>query len=374
MHKKNHSSVPAFWMLGLVGVGLLAGCGSVAERKQANHDFEYLDAKLVTKPFQIPAGLQTPPYGSEYKIPPLAAAVSNGPVGDAVDVRSPVQILNLVPGSRAETSGNNVTLWFTARSVTQNVDNEVWNQLVGFLTRRGIVVANLDPVARTLDTDWFYATARLTPWSEAAKENDETQVHQRYRFQLKTDPALHRTGLTAELLSHEAYIDGDKDESPLTIFERRRYSGLMLNQVAVDYDKQLRIGQVQVVNGRAAMSLGVDDNGLTAWLVDAPFEATWQRLITMLPKLNFEITSKTQSKGLIVVDYDEPDSDFWKAHDIEPFGLDSGTYRLQLGEFKGKTSITLFDEDKKPVPTSVVSKMFIGLSKAFGREQAVSTK
>lgn len=54
-----------------------------------------------------------------------------------------------------------MTLWFTARSVTQNVDNEVWNQLVGFLTRRGIVVANLDPVARTLDTDLFYATGSL---------------------------------------------------------------------------------------------------------------------------------------------------------------------------------------------------------------------
>lgn len=374
MHKHNNNTLPALWMLGLVGASLLAGCGSVAERKQANHDFDYLDAKLVTKPFQIPTGLQTPAYGSEYKIPLLAPAVSKGALGEAVDVRSPVQILNLVPGSRAEVAGNNVTLWFTARSVTQNVDNEVWNQLVGFLTRRGIVVANLDPVARTLDTDLFYATGSLAPWSDAAEENEETQVHQKYRFQLKTDSTLHRTGLTAELVSHEAFHDGDKDESPLTVFERRRYSALILNQVAVDYDKQLRIGQVQVVNGRAEMSLGVDDNGLTAWLVDAPFDATWQRLITMLPKLNFEITSKPESKGLIVVDYDEPDADFWKAHDIEPFGLDSGTYRLQLGEFKGKTSITLFDEDKKPVPTSVVSKMFIGLSKAFGREQAVRTK
>lgn len=47
---------------------------------------------------------------------------------------------------------------------------------------------------------------------------------------------------------------------------------------------------------------------------------------------------------------------------------------LQLGEFKGKTSITLFDEDKKPVPTSVVSKMYLGLSKAFGRQSTVGNK
>ena len=375
MHKQNNNNGKSASLLcGLVGVSLLVGCSSTLERKQANKDFDYQDVKLVTRPFVIPTGLQTPVYNNELKVPALAPAAQSGALAGDVDVRAPIQVLTLVPGSRAEADGSNMTLWFTARSVNQRIDNDIWNQLLGFMSRRGIAVADLNIQARTLDTDWFYATELLSPWTEQAEDDEQIQVHQRYRFTIKSDVERHRTGLTAQLLSHEAFEDGDRDETPVTSFERRRYAGLMLNQLAQDYDHQLRLGEVSKSNSRAAMSLGVDDNGLTAWLVDAPFEATWPRLISLLPKLNFEITSKPESKGLIIVDYDEPDADFWKEHDIEPFGLDSGTYHLQLGEFKGKTSITLFDEDKKPVPTSVVSKMFIGMSKAFGREQAAVMK
>jgi outer membrane protein assembly factor BamC len=376
VHKQNKNNGKSVGLMcGLLGVSLLVGCSSPLERKQANKDFDYQDVKLVTRPFVVPTGLHVPEDKSDYKIPALSPVAQKGVLAGDVDVRAPIQVLTVVPGSRAEVDGSNVTLWFTARSVNQRVDNDIWNQLLAFMGRRSIGIADLNIQARTMDTDWFYATESLTPWTEQAKDDEQMQVHQRYRFTIKSDIERHRTGLMVQLLSHEAFVDGDKDDTPVSSFEGRRYAGLLLNQLALDYDRQLRIGEVSKSNGRAAMSLGVDDNGLTAWLVDAPFEATWSRLITLLPKLNFEITSKPESKGLIVVDYDEPDADFWKQHDIEPFGLDSGTYRLQLGEYKGKTSITLFDEDKKPVPTSVVSKMFIGLSKAFGREQAgVMTK
>ena len=375
MHKQNKSGKSVVLVCGLFGIGLLAGCSSELERKQANHDFDYQDAKLVTRPFTVPAGLQTPPFSNDFKVPPLSSAAQSAPVGGDIDVRAPIQLLTLVPGSRVEAQGDYSVLWFTARSVNQHVDNDIWRQLLGFLDRRGIAISDLNIQARTVDTDWFYADERLDPWTPAAEEADKLQGHQRYRFTITSDAVRHRTGLTSQLLAHEAFREGDRDDTPLTQFDQRRYAGYMLNQVVADYDRQLRAGEIRPLTARAAMTLGVDDNGLTAWLVDAPFSTTWQRLITLLPKLNFEITSKPESKGLIIVDYDEPDADFWKEHDLEPFGLDSGTYHLQLGEYKGKTSITLFDEDKKPVPASVVSKMYLGLSKAFGREQAgVSTK
>ncbi len=369
MHKQNKSGKSVVLVSGLIGLGLLAGCSSELERKQANRDFDYQDAKLVTRPFTVPAGLEAPQFANEFKVPPLSSAAQSAPVAGEVDVRAPIQLLPLVPGSRAESQGDNMVLWFTARSVNQRVDNDVWRQLIGFLDRRGIAISDLNIQARTLDTDWFYADETLAPWTPEAEEAEKLQVHQRYRFVIQNDAARHRTGLMSQLLSHEAFRDGERDDTPLNQFEQRRYAGHMLNQVVADYDRQLRAGEIRPASARAAMTLGVDDNGLTAWLVDAPFATTWQRLTTLLPKLNFEITSKPESKGLIIVDYDEPDADFWKEHDLEPFGLDSGTYHLQLGEYKGKTSITLFDEDKKPVPSSVVSKMYLGLSKAFGREQ-----
>ena len=376
MYKKQNNKMRSATLLTcLVGMSALLGCSSPRERREANTDFDYLDAKLVTRPFTVPAPLQSPAYSKDFVIPPQAKGSNGAAMGDEVDVRPPVQVLAMVPGSRSETSGNNITLWFTARSVTNNVDNEVWSYLLGYMTRRGISIRDFNTQARTMDTDLFYATENLAPWSEVAKKNDETMVHQSYRFRLQSDPVMHRTGLTAELVQHEAFLEGeDRDDTPLTMFERRRYSAKMLNQIVTDYDQQMNRKVSTGNNARMAMTLGVDDNGLTAWLVDGTFDQTWQQLLTLLPKLKFEISSTHESKGLIIVKYDEPNSDFWKAQDIEPFGLDSGTYRLQLGEYKGKTSITLFDEDKKPVPTSVVSKMYIGLSKAFSRQASLGSK
>ena len=44
------------------------------------------------------------------------------------------------------------------------------------------------------------------------------------------------------------------------------------------------------------------------------------------------------------------------------------TKRFQLGEMTGgKTSITLFDKDKKPVASGVISQMYISLSEAFAK-------
>lgn len=372
MHKQQANTLSFVLAGGMVSL-ILGGCSSEMDRRIADNGFGYLEVTPTNKTLVVPKGLDTPVETTDYRIPPLANGRKNTPLGADVDVRSPAQVFPVVPGSKAETDGQNITLWFTARSVTQQIDNDIWNEVIGFLNRRGIAIQDTDVATRSLDTGWFYGDTQLNPWTEQSDKDDQIQVHQRYRFMIKSDKERHRTGLTAQLLSHE-YGENGSDMPELTSFDHQRFAALMLNQVAMDYDKQLRAGVVSKESNRLQMTLGVDDNGLTAWLVDASFETTWDRVIALLPQLNFEINSKTQSKGLIEVDYDEPNSDFWKAKDLEPFGLDSGTYRLQFGEYKGKTSITLFDENKKPVPSSVVSKMFLGLSKAFSRQQTAVIK
>ena len=78
-------------------------------------------------------------------------------------------------------------------------------------------------------------------------------------------------------------------------------------------------------------------------MAGAGFEPTWQRLSAVLPELGFTLTSKQESLGLIVADYEDPDSHFWQFGQQSGFGLASGSYRLQLGDLGDKTSITLFD-------------------------------
>lgn len=371
MLKYNNNGVSGGLFAGLVAIGLITGCSSLEERKQPNGNQDYQKATLRDATFVVPAGLQNPHFTTEYQIPALPSAAKDQAMGLDVDVRAPVQVFPLVPGSKAEPDGNNMTIWFTARSATQNIDNDVWNALLSFLNRRAINFTDIDPVHKTLDTDWFFATEDLAAWNPDDKtKKKQLQVHQRYRFTIKSDPAHHRTALVADLKDHEAFVKGDRYDHPLSRFDRRRYSAAMLNQVTEDYQAQLDSHKVSVNPRQVKMSLGVDDNDLTAWLVNAPFEITWQRMERLLPTLGFTIKDKTQAKGLMELNYDEPGTSFWQKQDLDPFGLDSGKYFLQYGEYRGKTSITLLDKDKKPVPSSVVSKMYLGISKAFSRQPA----
>ena len=116
------------------------------------------------------------------------------------------------------------------------------------------------------------------------------------------------------------------------------------------------------------LELGLDNNELSAWIAEGSFDQVWRRLNQVLPAYGFTIKDTQQSLGWIDVEYDEPDSEFWKAKGAEPFKLEEDKYRFQLGEMTGgKTSITLFDKDKKPVASGVISQMYISLSEAFAK-------
>lgn len=61
------------------------------------------------------------------------------PVGDQIDIRSPIQLYSSVPNSYVANDGNLSTVWLN--DLTPGSDeylNRVWNEVLGFLHRRGI--------------------------------------------------------------------------------------------------------------------------------------------------------------------------------------------------------------------------------------------
>ncbi len=352
-------------MMGLLGLSLVSGCSSEAERKQANRDFDYTQERLAPAPLSIPSNLQAPDFTSEYRLPPLQKSDRPVLLGSEVDVRPPLQILNLTAGSRGELGPQSVSLWFSPRSINQSLDEELWSLLFAFLTERSIPVASQEPGVKRLETSWFATTEAMESWNE--ESDAKRMLRQRYRFSLEQDPAQHRTAVRLQLLQQERYLNGDLSTEPLTALEQRRYAVALMNQLSVFIDTRMRSGIRQGQAGHIPLQLGLDGNGLSAWLADAGFEPTWQRLLTILPGLGFTVTSKQESLGLIVADYQDPDGRFWQFGKSSRFGLAAGSYRLQLGDLGHKTTITLFDADKKPVENEVVSKMYLSLAKAFSQ-------
>lgn len=371
MSKANGRVRAARLTLGVISMAVLAACSSPQDRKMANRGFEYEEAKLEGRAFLIPAGLQSPRFTSDYDVPPLPESSRDGATGAKVDVRPPAQLLTVVPGSQIVQGASEPTIAYYALSTSQDVGSDAWAFLMNFLAKFGVTTENLDRNAGTLETGWFTNTAALDGWGE---EDEDYQIRQRYLFTLKRDEVRHSVNVSVRVLQHEEEMDGDKSTT-LSQDEARRYAVRALNQFSLYYDQQLKSREQHKAAVGMGLELGFDNNELSAWVADASFELVWQRINRLLPRYGFTIKDTQQSLGWIDVEYEDPGKAFWQEVGAEPFNLEEGKYRFQLGEMAGgKTSITLFDKDKKPVKSSVVSQMHITLSKAFAKAVADKTE
>ncbi|WP_323942508.1 outer membrane protein assembly factor BamC [Aeromonas hydrophila] len=374
MFKANGKGNAVRLVLSVATVAVLAACSSPQERKMANRGFEYEDARLEGRAFLVPAGLNTPAFNSSFDIPALPESSRDGVLGAKVDVRPPAQLLTVVPGSQVVANAGEPTMAFYALSTSQSVERDTWAFLMNFLAQYKVTTEKLDQQAGVLQTGWFDNTKALDGWSE---EDDDFVIRQRYQFTLRNDPQRHAVNMSVRVLDHEETVDGETSKE-LTPADAQRYATRALNQFSLYYDKQLKSREQHKANDGMGLELGLDNNELSAWIVDGSFDQVWRRLNQVLPAYGFTIKDTQQSLGWIDVEYDEPGSEFWKAKGSEPFKLDEDKYRFQLGEMAGgKTSITLFDKDKKPVSSGVISQMYISLSEAFAKglaDQAAKTE
>ncbi|MGB6188241.1 MAG: outer membrane protein assembly factor BamC [Aeromonas molluscorum] len=367
MFKTNGKGSAVRLVMSVVTLAVLAGCSSPAERKMANRGFEYEEARLEGRAFLIPAGLQTPAFNSDFNIPALPESSREGAIGANVDVRPPAQLLTVVPGSQVVANATDPTVSFYALSTSQDIQNDAWTFLMNFLAKHKVTTEKLDRQAGVLETGWFDNTLALDGWGE---EDDDYQIRQRYQFVLKNDVQRHAVNMSVKVIDHEETLDGETSTS-LTPTEAKRYATRALNQFSLYYDKELKAREQHKSSDGMTLQLGLDNNDLSAWIADGSFDQVWRRLNQILPGYGFIIKDTQQSLGWIDVEYDDPGSDFWKAKGSEPFKLEEDKYRFQLGEMAGgKTSITLFDKDKKPVSSGAISQMYISLSEAFAKAQA----
>lgn len=364
MFKANGKGNAVRLVLSVATVAVLAACSSPQDRKMANRGFEYEESRLEGRAFLVPAGLSTPAFNSNFDIPALPESSREGAIGAKVDVRPPAQLLTVVPGSQVVAKASEPTLVFYALSTSQSVERDTWAFLMNFLAQHKVTTEKLDQQAGVLQTGWFDNSAALDGWAE---EDDDFRIRQRYQFTLSNDVQRHAVNMSVRVLDHEETIDGETS-TVLTPADAQRYATRALNQFSLYYDKQLKAREQHKSNDGMGLELGLDNNELSAWIADGSFEQVWRRLNQVLPAYGFTIKDTQQSLGWIDVEYDEPNAEFWQAKGAEPFKLEEDQYRFQLGEMAGgKTSITLFDKDKKPVASGVISQMYISLSEAFAK-------
>lgn len=321
-------------MISLLAVAVLAGCSNPETRSQANRGFDYEQETLRTAPLLIPEGLQAPRFNTEYVIP---KGTAEGVTGKVLDIRPPTQVLPLVRGSEAMTEGSG--LWFYQQRLDQPLERELNQALTVFFEQT--------------DTDYDAVANGFESSGDAIGAPS-----QQFRWQLMPDAV--RRAVAVQVQSTEG--------GGVLAQDRLRAEASMLNAFSLSYQRELSRQQELLDQGPIALTL---DAGQGLLLAEQDYDRTWKRLITLLPRLGFDISNRQQALGYVDVEFDGLSKGDWQDLRLPALDIPEQEYRIQLGDLGSRTSLSLSNKDREPVAADVLSKLVNTLAPAFERTDLV---
>lgn len=321
-------------VFGSLAVLVLSACSSSStQRRQAKDDFDYLETTEF-KPWVLPQGA-TPQFYPNYDIP---QDKYQGGVGNVVDIRPPQQILELIPGARAEHQNGEVTLWMLRQDEAQ----KVWDTALKVMADRKIALRK--------QTD----SMAESDWVEWVSEDEDVTIGSRYVMSMVE--SNNRYGFKIALIDWRE----NGQVQALSATNKERYNVLMTNLVTTRYDSDVRAEaalRAQQLVKQIPITMGSDRSGFPVIIARAPYDVFWQRLPVILPQMGFTLEERNQSQGSIKAKYTAPDNDFWQEIGVKPLDLKSGTYTLLFGDLGNRTSINVTDSAGKPVNESVLKEI-----------------
>ncbi|MCD9516321.1 outer membrane protein assembly factor BamC [Photobacterium carnosum] len=328
--------------LAAVVVTTITACsGGTDSRRQAAQDFNYLNTPSLES-WTLPAGAQ-PFSNTNYAIP---QRVYKGEVGTKVDIRPPLQVLELIPGVTSAIDQQGVTLFMPS----SNGLMKIWRVTQQLITdnKVGIVKQSADRI----DTDWV-------SWTN---DDEDTKISTRYTIAKSPNINSYRITLTDWRENGEV--------KPVSADNKRRYSILMTNLVMSKYDnmarEQARLAAAEQLKNIPVV-MGTDRSGLPIIIARAPYDDMWERLPIMLQKLGFTVEDRNRSQGLIEVKYRQPDDAFWTQLGTKPMNLTNDKYRILVGDLGNRTSLNITDNEGKPVTVSVLDSIAPVFGAAFAK-------
>ncbi|MBO2649672.1 outer membrane protein assembly factor BamC [Shewanella algae] len=349
----------------LVLVVAVSACSTPIDRRQANGNFEYVEAG-TSAPLVIPEGLDTPRFSKEFEIPQAGAKSNAEFVGEKLDIRPPLQVLPMAEGTHVEEGSDNIKV--VVESIDNSVDlkQEIFSTVKGYLQKQGYGIVSEDYDKGSIETDWIETEQVLdSSWFGSDKVY---QLRQRFRFDVEVRPHGRTGNLVINLIDHEEHYDGSELPVLLSGEDKRRYTIDMLNS-AVAYMSLKREQMIKA--NRIKQSLGIDmslhqgGDSESYWVADAPFKRTWDRLRIVLPELGLEVVDMDSSKGLFYVNLND-NSGFWSSlWGDNKLALKEGSYRLLLQESaanKEQTEIRLHDVADQPLANETVEAVYQNLA------------
>jgi len=339
----------------------LSACARFETRMQANGDFEYQQAELVT-PYKT-GDFSTDEARDHYVIPDLTEQQKAvGLQGIEVDVRPPTQLLAVIDGVLLDkTSTERTKVWFNASEQSDNMEAKVRTLLDSYFTSHDIDLVSQE--AGRLKTGIYRDE---TVFAKTFSKNVVLRESS-YEITLVPQEDGYSIAMVVDALTYQETNEGETLPFKLVGKAKQdvelRFVNALLEHAYFDV-KAAQLANDNADSQPLSIKLGFDDNHQSAWIADSDFNTTWRKLPALLTLLNFEIVEHDKNLGYFLVNYEVPSNDYWVEHHLLPFELKSGEYFIQLGEMpESKTSIVWLDSDKKPLPDEQISNIYLSITK-----------
>ncbi|WP_199608879.1 outer membrane protein assembly factor BamC [Flocculibacter collagenilyticus] len=318
------------------------------------HDDEYAYTKAETREgIKTPEGLDSPIIREEYQLPKNQF---EGEIGESLELLTPVQIIPVAEASRVDEGETAAKVWIDKKKEIKNLQSFIWNTLHEYLEAENIGVDRILEDQKSLISGWVLKQEESGYWLWKSLDTSEGK---RFEFTVEMLPHGRTGSVTAKL--HEYLVnDGDDLTADVSAIAQKRAEANALNSFLIYFDYKYRKLQSEAAadGSRVTLNLGFDKDGNAAYISKYNEASVWSQVLPVIEELGFTVTDLNVSKRVYYVDYEEPEESFWDNlwEDREDITLKllPAKYIIKVAAIDDGTSITIFDENEKPVNEQVL--------------------
>ena len=335
----------------------VSACSSV-RHNQASGDFEYATGEEA-KPLVVPQSLDKPATRNDFKV----ADVKNtqGPVGQAVDVRAPSLVLPIAASSRVIPESDDAIVWFDKVLEDKDLTEFIQLAVKDTLLERSVELTSVADKPLSFESDWFHSE-EASGW---IFKNIESSESMRFRFDLTTKPHGRSVSLQVAMIDYMKTDSSGSTKTP-NIIDKHRAEMALLNEITATVDYKYRLQQQENRLMRAnqkLVSIGENLQGEAAYVVEMEADLLWSNLPIFFERYGFDITDLNESKKIYFVNFTKPDISLWDriwGDDVPVIELGDAAYQFHLAPLaeSESTALTIYNSEKKALSKEVLEQIF----------------
>ncbi|MGX5914213.1 outer membrane protein assembly factor BamC [Aliidiomarina sp. Khilg15.8] len=349
-------------------VVVVAGCSS--QRDVAQGDFDYTELE-ENEAIIVPQGMTPVIQHPDYLIP--QSGEYSGPVGREQSIRSPRQVMPLVPGSRVEEGSQEARLWFDAVEDMDNVSGWVWRELLDLIGEYDVAIEEQkDQSLLRTETFRIDRGSRARPGFFNRLSGNRIQFESEQVLEINMQAPTH--GRSAMLEVDATNVRWLEDGQPVAARGnlKRDIEVNFLNELSKRMQQNFADERIASVRATRALRHAESPQGNPAYALDTDFDSGWVMMPGVFDYLGFVVEDLSQREGLFYTSY-QPGGErgffsrlaFWRGADRGELDLPRGDgYQFEVDE-EDNVFYIVIRHDGELLSEEKLEQMFPAFAEAF---------